>query len=93
MDQSQLVPIGGLKLIGANGKTLHVATIRRWIQKGCRGVRLRAVKRGSVWLTCWEWIENFQQELTRRALQTDDTRPNGNGLTLARERLRREFGI
>jgi hypothetical protein len=49
------------------GKRTHVATLYRWTQRGCRGVRLRYVMVGVTRCTTRQWLNEFFDELTSRA--------------------------
>lgn len=48
---------------GQPGKATHVSTIHRWIQKGLKGVQLEAVKAGGRWLTSYEALQRFTDNL------------------------------
>ncbi len=37
----------------------HYNTVRRWMQEGCAGVKLRSVRFGGKRLTTAEWCEEF----------------------------------
>jgi Protein of unknown function (DUF1580) len=47
-----------------DGRPTHVSTIHRWRQRGLSGVRLEAVRYGSIWVTTWEAYQRFVQSLT-----------------------------
>jgi hypothetical protein len=49
------------------GKKTHVATVYRWTDPGCRGVKLRYVQVGATRCTTRAWLAEFFDELTRRA--------------------------
>lgn len=51
-----------------NGKAVTVATLKRRIKVGCRGVRLFGFMSGACWYTTKEAIERFHAELTRREI-------------------------
>lgn len=74
-----------------NGKAFHVDTLKRWIAKGCRGVRLEAWRRGGRWFTSEAALEKFRQEtsggVTSLPPRTD--RQRKVAAEAARERLRR----
>lgn len=63
----QLLPLSAVRALVPSrhaGKSLHGATLTRWILSGVRGrdgsrVRLRAVKLGGAWLTTREWVAQF----------------------------------
>jgi hypothetical protein len=44
----------------SNGRKVHVRTVQRWIEKGCRGVFLEGRRAGNVWYTTLEAIERFR---------------------------------
>lgn len=46
------------------GKPLELRSIRRRILRGCRGVKLRAIRDGHQWFTTTDWVEEFQRALT-----------------------------
>jgi hypothetical protein len=81
-----------------NGKAPHIKSIRRRILHGCRGVKLRAVKDGGLWLTTADWIEQFQQACTRQAMPTTELHPeqhpeqHSENFHRAKERLSRRYG-
>lgn len=57
--------------MGRGGRPTHMATVWRWIRKGCRAhdgriVRLEAVRVGSHWVTSREAIRRFSDALTPR---------------------------
>lgn len=49
------------------GGPVHVSTMHRWRQKGCRGVRLETFLRGGVRYTTLEAIERFFAATTAAA--------------------------
>lgn len=51
-----------------NGQHPTVATLKRRIKVGCRGVKLGGRLSGACWYTTREAIERFEAELTRREL-------------------------
>ena len=56
------------------GKPAWAATLHRWRTKGCRGVRLEAVRIGSVWCTSWAALERFREGVNgARAGKVQDT--------------------
>jgi hypothetical protein len=50
-----------------NGKKRHVCTIKRWIVKGCRGVKLYGWRSGNDWYTTPDAIRQFERECTRHS--------------------------
>jgi hypothetical protein len=46
------------------GRKVHVSTLFRWAQKGCRGVRLEVVRIGSALHTSREAMARFCHRLT-----------------------------
>lgn len=46
------------------GRKVHVSTLFRWAQKGCRGVRLEVVRIGSALHTSKEAMARFCDRLT-----------------------------
>jgi hypothetical protein len=46
------------------GRRVHVSTLFRWAQKGCRGVRLEVVRIGSALHTSREAMQRFCDRLT-----------------------------
>jgi hypothetical protein len=44
---------------------LHVATVYRWTNRGCRGFRLGFVQRSATRCTTREWLDDFFEQLTR----------------------------
>ena len=53
-----------------NGKALELRSIRRRILRGCRGVRLRAIRDGHQWFTTEDWVADFQRALTQMSQPT-----------------------
>ena len=49
------------------GKRPNVATLYRWAQVGCRGVRLETICIGATRCTTMEALQRFFDELTARA--------------------------
>src|SRR5262245_25962210 len=52
-----------------NGKKVHVRSIQRWLERGCRGVLLAGRKSGNVWYTTFAAIEQFRAQLTANAIR------------------------
>ena len=79
-------------LPGRNGKRVHVLTVKRWIIKGCRGVKLAGWKRGDRWYTSLAAIEQFRQDCTAKAgrstIQIDSPAAFAKRVASARESLR-----
>ena len=50
------------------GKPPHVKTLHRRIRNGSRGVRLRAVHDGGRWFTTKQWVKEYMDASTRRAM-------------------------
>lgn len=48
----------------------HPATIWRWIQRGCRGVRLEATKDGGSWVTSAQAVARFRARCRGATLHT-----------------------
>jgi hypothetical protein len=62
-------------------KPIHVATLTRWILKGCRAsdgsqIKLRAVRFPAGWRTTDEWVAHFLDEITRDRQGVLDDRTN-----------------
>jgi hypothetical protein len=51
------------------GAKLNVSTLYRWISSGSEGVRLKAVRVGSVWCTRADWLQCFFEESAAAALR------------------------
>ncbi|MCA9312358.1 MAG: DUF1580 domain-containing protein [Phycisphaerales bacterium] len=47
----------------SNGRRIHIATIYRWAQRGCRGVRLETVQVGGTKYTSPEALQRFFDRL------------------------------
>jgi hypothetical protein len=61
-------------------KPVHVATLTRWILKGCRATdgsqtKLHAVRFPAGWRTTDEWISEFLEAITRDRLGQPGIRP------------------
>ena len=52
------------------GKRPHVATLYRWSQSGCRGVRLETIQVGGTRCTSRQAIARFCEQLSRDSLDT-----------------------
>ncbi len=46
------------------GKRLHIATLYRWSQRGCRGIKLETVQVGGTLCTSLEALQRFCDRLT-----------------------------
>lgn len=53
-----------------DGRKVHVRTIQRWIEQGCRGVYLSGRKAGNTWFTTPEAIEQFRDEQTAKRVRS-----------------------
>jgi hypothetical protein len=78
-----------------NGKAPHIRTIHRRIHHGWNGVKLRAKRDGHQWFTSQEWIEEFMEACTRRALPQSqaDVRATSWHHQEAKRRLKERYGI
>src|SRR5689334_18584354 len=64
----QYTPLRAVNLRSGRGaKRVHVATLYRWTERGCRGVRLRYVQVGATRCTTREWLDEFFAELTAKS--------------------------
>jgi hypothetical protein len=84
VDQAETTPVyRGLSQMtrrlppNRGSKPVHVATVTRWILKGCRAsdgsqIKLRATRFPSGWRTTDQWVEDFLEAITR-----DRTRRQG----------------
>jgi hypothetical protein len=63
------------------GKKPHVATLYRWAQRGCRGVRLEFIQVGGTRCTSGEALQRFCDALSRPAAS-----PPADGLSPSRLR-------
>lgn len=93
-DKSLTVRQAAKLLKGRGGRSAHLESVRRWISKGCRPggegaplLKLKAVWSAGQWLTCVEWIREFQVEMAREGARRRD-RPQPPPLGLP-ERSRR----
>lgn len=78
-----------------HGRKIHVKTIKRWIIKGCRGIRLGGQKIGDVWFTSAAWMKQFHDDCTRKA-SPDGDRPMAVSTAASRaaeKELVRRFGF
>jgi hypothetical protein len=58
----ELIPLGRVPDLlppGPHGKRPHVSAVFRWVQRGIRGVRLRAVQAAGRRCTTRRWISEF----------------------------------
>lgn len=72
-DAARLIP-------GRDGRCVHVNTIKRWVSRGCRGVKLRAWRIGQCWYTSVAALEDF-----RRACTPGPAMPEFRSTTQARK--------
>jgi hypothetical protein len=54
------------------GKRPHVQTVRRWVKKGCRGIRLKAMFVNGAYLTTIKEVEAFVRSTTEARLEYDE---------------------
>ena len=47
-----------------DGRRLSLATIYRWLNRGVRGVRLKAKRVGGTWATSEAWLKEFFDALS-----------------------------
>jgi hypothetical protein len=52
------------------GRPAHVSSLIRYVTRGLKGHRLRAVKAGATWCTTLEWLEEFFAELASGAIES-----------------------
>lgn len=52
------------------GRRPHVQTVRRWVKKGCRGVRLSALFVNGSYLTTIQAVEEFFRATTEARLES-----------------------
>jgi hypothetical protein len=57
----------------AEGKSINLSTVFRWITKGVKGIRLEAVLAGGRWYTSEESLRRFMTRLTEMTLPTGAT--------------------
>lgn len=78
-----------------NGKKVHVKTIKRWISKGARGIRLAGTCIGGIWYVTEEAIEEFVRACTLRSAPAAMQSPQATTRlhSEAKEQLKRRFGI
>jgi hypothetical protein len=58
---------------GRGDKRIHVATLYRWTERGCRGIRLRYIQIGVTRCTTREWLNEFFAALTRQRPSATDS--------------------
>lgn len=71
MEEISLAAAADLFPRKSNGKKVHTNTIRRWIEKGCRGVLLAGRKAGNHWYTTRQAIEDFRNAGTNRSIRAE----------------------
>jgi Protein of unknown function (DUF1580) len=49
------------------GKKVHVSSVFRWAQRGCKGVKLEALQAGGTKVTSAEALQRFFEKLTAAA--------------------------
>lgn len=79
----------------ADNKKVHIKTLKRWVTKGVGGVRLRAKKIGGIWHTTTEWLNEFQESLTRKSLKQPIVDPKAMERQDTRDlrELKRRYGF
>ena len=94
MDGERLSVTDATKLLPSKGgKRVHRKTVIRWINDGCRGIKLRAEKIGRDWFTSAEWIQEFKEACTAResgAIQVQV--PSSRMQQFAQAELQRRYG-
>ena len=68
VDLTELIPLNRVpSLLPRLRKNKHVnlATVYRWTNEGCRGIRLAYVQVGSTRCTCQAWLTDFLRGLNR----------------------------
>ena len=68
MDANGITLTEAAKLLPRRGgKHVSIDTLKRWIKKGCRGVRLAGGPVGNVWYTSREALDEFRAACAARA--------------------------
>ncbi len=76
------------------GKRPHVATVYRWAQKGCKGVRLETIQVGGTKCTSLEALQRFFEQLTQRDETPVPTTPKAGARSVSdAKRTLAEAGI
>ena len=81
----------------------HVATVYRWSEPGCRGIKLKYVQCGNVRCTTLAWLSEFFERLTSQSMSASSPQAEPNPPTAplaprtptarkAHERAERELG-
>ena len=70
----------------------HANTLRRWIVRGVRGLRLRAVHTGR-WYTTAEWVREFLEGRTAARLGWPHDAALSERAEIARAAMREKWGI
>jgi excisionase family DNA binding protein len=74
LEEKCLSATAAARLLGVN-----VSTVIRWIVRGVRGVRLKAVRVGVQWRTSREALDRFSFELTSQNIKPEpDSDPSGD---------------
>ncbi len=87
-----------------NGKRVHKNTLKNWVARGSRGVRLQAELIAGQWFTTAEWVQQFIEAVTQSAIQktAGSQQPDPSELNAihqqannaaAREYLKRKWGF
>ncbi len=63
------------------GKRPHIATLYRWAQRGCRGMKLETVQVGGTLCTSLEALQRFCDRLTSGVVPTAAPEPAGQQST------------
>ena len=75
------------------GKRVAPATLWRWVRKGCRGVRLDAVRAAGTWCTTRAAFAQFLRDQTAAALTTDEVEDHVSERSAAIERRLKAAGL
>lgn len=92
MNATNLIALNDLTnlLPRRSGKKVHVKTVTRWVTKGCRGIRLEAVKIGSVWFSSESWLLDFQRQCSERTSQVKTPSVAGGAIHQMASRILKE---
>lgn len=73
------------------GDRPHIATIHRWHQRGCKGVKLQTAFAGGHRRTTEKWVRQFFAEVTAAANGTAPPAEQSPGAVASYERAEREL--
>lgn len=92
----ELIPLRDVPSLlprGRGGKRIHIATVYRWTDPGCRGIRLRYAQLGATRCTTRAWLAEFMAALTAAGTDAQNSPPARTPAARRREYERAERAL